>query len=133
MDAAGIAAELDRIINHPRGVIGRMSDLEREKGFEPIPHGASEPVPFSEYEWDDGVISLNERDREIRLVAIRAKALYHGAFKRMLKRITDAGYCPVIVEPIGEVMPSLVRKWEWDCTLVEHNNEVTEEWRPKPR
>ena len=129
MDAQGIAAELELIVNHPRGVIGRMGDLEREKGFVPIPYGSAWPVTFSDAEWEDGVISVDAERNEIRLVAIRARVERRGALRRLLGRIAKAGYQPVIVEPIGPVMPALMRRWGWDCTLVEHSNEVNEEWR----
>jgi len=133
MDATQLAAEIHRIINHPRGVIGRMSDLEYEKGYGIIPYGATgatEPIPFSKEDWHDGVITFDEGRKEIRIVAVYARQQQRGALTRLIEVIRQAGYRPVVIEPIGHIMPAIIRHWGWHCTVVKHDNEAVHEWRP---
>jgi hypothetical protein len=133
MNASQLLSELSRIASHPRGVIGRMSDLEREKGHGIIPWGAlgvTEPIPFPEEEWHDGVITFDAKRKEIRLVAIKARVQQRGALNRLIASIRKAGYTPVVVEPIGHQMPAILHHWGWMKTLVEDGAEVVEEWRP---
>lgn len=124
-----ILAEIELTLNHPRGAVGRMQDLEYEKGFGVIPWGATEPIRFSKDDWHDGVLSFDEGRKEIRIVAIYAKRQRRGAFRALLSAIFSVGYEPVVIEPMGEIMPALLRRWGWSCTLVESDNEVVEEWR----
>lgn len=124
-----VLAEIEAIYSHPRGVIGRMSDLEEAKGFRLIPWGASEPIPFTEFEWHDGVLSIDDSRKEVRIVAVAAQRPGFGAFRRLLSAIDRAGYRPVVVEPIGPQMIAILAQYRWRRTLVEHENEVVEEWR----
>lgn len=126
-----IAAELAKIAAHPRGVIGNMQDMEAAKGFSVIPWGATFPITFGKFSWHDGVLSIDEAKKEIRIVAIYAQEQGRGIFKQLVSDIRSAGYRPVVVEPIGLTMPSIMRRWEWDCSLAEYEDEVMEEWRPK--
>lgn len=130
MTPAQMEAELQAIARHPRGVVGRMKDLEFAKGFLPIEHGAREPIAFPTSEWHDGVLSRDDRKKEVRIVAVFAKDSGKGALTRLISSIRAAGYCPVIVEPIGLEMPAILLHWRWHKTMAEYDNEVVEEWRP---
>lgn len=124
-----IGDEIRIIANHPRGVLGRLSDIEARNGFVTIAWGAEKPVPFLPADWYDGCITVDEPRKEIRIVAIWAQRRREGAFHRLLGGIWAAGYSPVVVQPIGPIMPVLLRRWGWENALVEHAVDVVEEWR----
>ena len=79
-----------------------------------IPYGAAgviEPISFSRDDWHDGVISFDAGRREIRLVAIKARQQQRGAFRRLISVIHAAGYTPVVIQPVGHIMPAILRHW----------------------
>ena len=124
--------EIRLSLSHPRGPLGSMEDIEREEGFVPIPWGTAEPILFSAFDWQDGLITLDKPRREIRIVVIKAQIPGTGAFKRLLLYIRRAGYRPVVVSPIGDVMPALMRRWGWVCTYRnDRYGTPCQEWRPE--
>lgn len=119
-------------ITHQKSVTGLIEDIELNLGATLIPLGANSPINFSTDDWEHGIIS--RLGDEIRLVAIQAKQPGNGAFSRLVKHIQQQGFVPVVVEPIGEVMPAIMKKWEWQHKTATHNTERWrwEEWRPVP-
>jgi len=122
-----IVDELERAFAHPLGPIGRMYEEEAKIGALPLT-GELLAAIMPAAEWERGVIT--RQGDEIRLVAILAKQPGNGAFKRMLAAIKAAGLRPVIVSPVGPVMPTLMRKWRWRRTIVGLDFGRYEEWRP---
>lgn len=68
---------------------------------------------------------LSIRDGELFIIAINA--IRKGSLTRLLEGARGAGLSPVICAPMGPIMPDLVRKWGWVCTVTED----CEEWRPR--
>jgi hypothetical protein len=131
MAAAMMAKQLRAItlaLNHPLGARGMMIDVERERGATPIPLGAVDPIAFPREDWHPGV--LTRRGDEVRIVAIWARHPGTGAFGRLLASIGAAGLRPVVVAPIGDVMPALMTRWKWKRTIVGAGFDGSEEWRP---
>ena len=117
--------EIERTLAHPGGPAGRLRDMEIEAGFHPVKVGAWFPFHLSEDDWKpESVITQNGKD--IRIVLADAICPGYGAFRRLIKAITGAGFVPVVVAPIGMTMPAIMEKWGWECSDGE-----PEEWRPK--
>lgn len=65
---------------------------------------------------------------ELYIVAIESAR--KGALHRLLDAARKAHLTPVIVSPMGQIMPGLVRRWGWTCTVVGEGLDRREEWRP---
>ncbi len=126
--ASLLAAALKRAYEHPLGPRGILIEEERARGSTIIPLGATSPVSFSSEDWLPGV--LTRRGDEVRIVAIWARHPRSGAFRRLLASIDKAGLRPVVVAPIGDVMPQLMRRWKWRHSVAGHGVDAVHEWRP---
>lgn len=114
---------------HPLGVAGIMIDAEIAAGRTPIQPGYSERFSFSSADWHTpAVVSLE--GNEVRLVAILATNPGHGSLRRLVRAIENAGLRPVIVEPVGRVMPAILKRWGWKRRIKGAGEERLEEWRP---
>lgn len=124
-----MAAELIRLLTHPEGAFGRMKDCEAENGYSVIPAGATFPIVFSADDWrKNSLVSLH--GREVRIVAITALTQGNGALRRLINNITAANLTPVVVEPMGETMPAILRKWKWIRSDAGIGWFHEEQWRP---
>lgn len=130
--AAMVDAIADMLIArrcHPLGMAGVMIDQEIAAGRQPIQPGATEPFDFPAADWTfPQVVSLD--GREVRLVAILANAPGNGAFRRLIANIRAAGLAPVVIAPVGVVMPAIMERWGWRQTIIGSGWEVFDEWRP---
>lgn len=119
--AAQIEAELRAIFSHPDGVVGRLRELE-------LQNGATATFPLPKDDWESGLVMI--RGIEARIVLLDARQPGTGAFKRLLASIGAAQLMPVVVAPMGPIMPLILRKWGWQCKQVGTGFESWEEWRP---
>lgn len=119
-----------RMLTHRDGMSGVLVDGEIKKGAAPLLLGCTHPIRLWPDDWyKPPVITL--LGNEIRIVAIWVREPRRGTFKRLLADIERAGLRPVVVEPIGDVMPALMRRWGWECRHVPYADDLVEEWRPK--
>lgn len=122
-----LEAEIEAIIAHPEGTLGRLRDLEVQRGGKVVMPGAYLPFIFPKDDWDDCVVSI--KDREVRLVLINARNPGHGAFTRLVKHITDFNLTPVVVAPFPHMEAILVH-WGWVYSPGDDWLRA-DEWRPK--
>ena len=104
--------QIKRGQQHPAGMLGVMLEDEIAAGNRPVYVGATEPFPVPAGEWNGAVISLTP-DRKCRIVLVDAKRPGRGAFSRLVGAIRAAGYMPAVIEPVGNDMPAIMRKWGW--------------------
>lgn len=128
IDYQRVLDEVQRCLEPPLGARGMMIENEQAAGAVIIPLGAVDPIAFPSEDWEPGCTSL--KGSEIRIVAIQARHPRSGAFRRLLASIAAAGLKPVIVTPVGDVMPKLVRRWKWRRTIAGTGFDSSEEWRP---
>lgn len=128
IDYQRVTDAMRRIVDHPLGARGVMLEDERANGAVVIPLGATNPIAIPATDWEPGVVT--RKGDEIRLVAIWARHPRSGALGRLLASIATAGLRPVIVSPVGDVMPKLVRRWKWQRTIAGSGFDASEEWRP---
>ena len=111
------------------GPIEAMCEDERAAGFTPVKPG---DVPwFSADDWPDDVV-VSVKDREVRIVAIKAKERGKGALRRLIGAISYAGLTPIIVEPMFD-MPAILKRWAWSKRVVGSGFQTEEQWRPDGR
>ncbi|MDE2104135.1 MAG: hypothetical protein KGL39_43255 [Patescibacteria group bacterium] len=127
-DIVRVFAAAQRVAAHPLGARGVMIDDERARGAVLIPLGATDPIALPREDWDVGVVT--RLGDEIRIVAILAKRPGTGAFSRLLASIRAAGLRPVVVAPLGDVMPALMKRWGWTRTIAGAGFDACKEWRP---
>jgi hypothetical protein len=107
-----------------------MLAAEEDAGRKTIwPHHKRRPKWFEASDWRQWPV-LSYDNRELHIVAIHSAR--QGALRRLLDGAAKAGLTPVIVEPIGHIMPALVRKWGWQMTISGEGWDRREEWRPAP-
>ncbi len=64
---------------------------------------------------------------ELHIVAVASAR--RGALTRLLREARQARLTPVIVEPIGPIMPALMERWGWERTVTGEGWDRREEWR----
>jgi len=105
-----------------------LRSMELLKGHRWVRPGSVPWLPSSDWH-DTDVVSLD--GDEVRLVAIAAKRPGTGAFRKLIWAIEAAGLSPVVICPIGRIMPAILKKWGWVETKVGTTFEDREEqWRP---
>jgi len=52
-----------------------------------------------------------------------------GQFSRLIRRIRELDYIPVVPTPLGK-MEAILRRWGWKCTEAYTDFGPCEEWRP---
>ncbi len=126
-----IADILAGAAKHPLGVAGLMIMGEQKAGRRCVQPGDAAPFVFPAEDWCyPAVVSV--ADGEVRLIAILATPPGNGALRRLLANIRDAGLRPVICEPVGTIMPAILKRWRWKRRIVGDGMDRTEEWRPPP-
>lgn len=106
-----------------------MRDMERAAGYRVVVPGNE--AWLSADDWDATVtVSVDDRHKTVRLVAILAKHPGSGAFRRTVKAIMAAGFTPCVIEPTHE-MRATMRRWNWYPRRVGHGFESEEQWRPR--
>lgn len=121
-------AEFEHVMSHPLGAAGRMMDMERARGHRLVFVGDNIPFSLPLSHWHgNAVIALD--GIEVRIVAIWAKHQGQGAFTRLIDNIKAAGLTPVVLTPIGDAMPAILKKWGWVRTDVGEGFKHEEQWR----
>ena len=75
------------------------------------------------------VVSVNDKTKDVRLVAILALDPGRGALSRTVSGITAAGLVPCIVAPTRE-MRATCQRWGWVRTNDGAGWDHEEQWRP---
>lgn len=102
-----------------------MLECEARDGRAPIwPHSA--PAWLRPQDWIGWPV-LSIANGELHIVAVLSAGL--GGLTRLIQGARAAGLSPVIVEPMG-VMPGVLRRWGWQCTVIGDGWDRREEWRP---
>ncbi len=74
---------------------------------------------------------ITRRGGDVRIIAIWSAR--PGAFGRLVRSILKSGLCPVVVEPMGDRMPAILKKWRWVASAVPSGlapDDTAMEWRP---
>lgn len=119
---------LDRagaLLSSREPIYEQMRAAERERGFHVVIPG--EVAWLSADDWhESNVISMD--GAEVRLVAILAKR--PGSFKRLLASLASHGLKPVVVCPVGPIMPAIMRHYCWEKRELGSGWDAEEQWRP---
>jgi hypothetical protein len=127
-----IADTLAGAARHPLGVAGLMIQDEIKAGRAVMQPGSVWPFEFIEADWHFPAV-VSHDGREVRIVAILALHPGNGAFRRLVDNITGAGLAPVVVEPVGVVMPAIMKRWKWRGSTRGVGENTVNEWRPPAR
>lgn len=85
------------------------------------------PEWFDPFDWSPWpVISYGHGEVHIIAVASAKK----GALRRLIDRAAEHGLSPVVVCPLGLIMPAILTKWGWKETVIGEGWDRREEWRP---
>jgi hypothetical protein len=121
--AAIIAYLLD-----PRPFPQYARETELEKGNYVVAPG---DLFLSRDDWEDDVVVSVAGD-EARIVLVRARRPFTGAFHRLLDAIAACNLKPVVVSPLP-LLESMLERWGWEATIVGTSwANCEEQWRPKP-
>jgi len=104
-----------------------MLEAEAAEGRTPI-WPRNKPAWLDAEDWEPWPVLAIEGD-ELHIVAISSTR--RGSLKRLIEGAATAGLSPVIVCPIGPIMPAILERWNWKRTLRGRGAEVREEWRPQ--
>ncbi len=88
----------------------------------------ADPIWVCPSDWDTSpspIITYD--DNECRIVAVVAAHPGSGAFSRLVDAIRKSNRVPVVVEPMGYAMPSILARWGW---LKSVGPDGESEWRP---
>ena len=103
----------------------RMRAAERARGFRVVLPGQEPWLPRRD--WRKSVV-VSVADDEVRLVAVLARR--PGSFTRLLAALRRVPLTPVIVCPIGPIMPAYVRRHGWRMTRAGDGWDAEDQWRP---
>jgi len=106
-----LCIQIGRAALDSEGLLGVMRRDEIEAGYTIVPIGAEKPFPVPAGDWDAAVISI--RGVKVRIVLVAAKKKGDHAFTRLIKSICDADLTPAVIEPVGDIMPKIMKKWGW--------------------
>lgn len=111
------------------GVAGLIAHDERGRGATIIPVGSCAPLAISVVDWHPSSV-FSVLDGELRIVAVLATLPGNGALRRIVIGAEQAGLTPVVVEPVGSIMPAIMRRWKWSRSVKGVGASRVEEWRP---
>lgn len=103
-----------------------MRAMEAQRGFRVIAPGQAPWLPAKDWH-ESCVVSID--GGEVRLVAITARRT--GAFRRLLTCLSAYGLRPVVVAPIGPIMPAILKHLKWKRREVGSGIDAEEQWRPR--
>lgn len=119
---------LDRaaaLLSDRRPIYEQMREQERERGFRVVIPGEERWLSADDWH-ESNVVSLD--GSEVRLVAILAKR--PGSFRRLLGTLASYGLKPVVVCPIGPIMPAIMKHYGWVKRELGSGWDAEEQWRP---
>lgn len=124
-----VSEMIERVMSHTAGrpIWQTMRDDEEDADRDVILPG-SQPW-LSADDWDPTIV-VSRQGREVRLIAILAKSPGHGAFRRTVTGIIDAGLTPVIISPTF-MMQDTMKRWGWTPRHVGSGWDHEEQWRPR--
>lgn len=129
MTTQQIMDAIEAVMRDGRPMQEIMRDAERKSGFRVVVPG--EVLWLSADDWDATVtVSVDDKHKTVRLVAILAKSPGKGAFRRTVRAIMDAGLTPCVVEPTHE-MRATMQRWRWAPRRVGRGFDSEEQWRPR--
>jgi len=103
----------------------QMRQAERERGFRVVIPGETPWLSVDDWH-ESSVVSMD--GSEVRLVAILAKR--PGSFKRLLATLASHGLKPVVICPVGPIMPAIMRHYCWEKRDLGSGWDAEEQWRP---
>lgn len=119
---------LDRaaaLLSDRRPIYEQMRKQERERGFRVVIPGEERWLSADDWH-ESNVVSLD--GGEVRLVAILSRR--PGSFKRLLASLASHGLRPVVVCPIGPIMPAMMQRYGWIKRELGSGWDAEEQWRP---
>lgn len=129
MTTQQIMDAIEALMRDGRPMQDIMRENERKEGYRVVVPG--DEVWLSADDWDATVtVSVDDKRRTVRLVAILAKSPGRGAFRRTVRAIMDAGMTPCVIEPTQE-MRYTMQRWKWAARRVGHGFHSEEQWRPR--
>lgn len=129
MTTQQIVDAIETVMRDGRPMQEIMRDMERKSGYRVVIPG-QEPW-LSLADWDQTVtVSVDDKRKTVRLVAILARNPGNGALRRTVKAIIEAGLTPCVIEPTRE-MRATMQRWNWAVRRVGHGFEGEEQWRPR--
>lgn len=108
------------------GPVEAMREDEVAAGFTPVLPG--EVTWLSATDWPGDVV-ISHNNKQVRIVAIKAKVRGQGSFRRLIEAITAAGMTPIVVEPMF-AMPDILKKWGWARQTIGSGFQTEEQWHP---
>lgn len=103
-----------------------MLDIERRRGLTPIwPNDI--PPWLILGDWRTFPI-LAIDGAELHIIAVWSAR--RGALRRLIKGATGAGLSPVIVAPMGAIMPAILARWRWVRSVRGKGVDRRVEYRP---
>lgn len=124
-----LADHIAGVKSHPLGVAGFMIEDEIAAGRAVMQPGSVWPFDFPAEDWVFPAV-VSHDGREVHIVAILAQEPGKGAFRRLIANIEGAGLSPVVVCPVGQTMPAILKRWRWKRRIVGRGFERVDEWRP---
>lgn len=119
---------LDRaaaLLSDRRPIYEQMRAQERERGFRVVIPGDERWLSADDWH-ESNVVSVD--GDEVRLVAILAKR--PGSFRRLLASLASHGLKPVVVFPVGPIMPAILAHYGWVKREIGSGWDMEEQWRP---
>lgn len=103
-----------------------MRAEERARGYTTVLPGLMSWLPMDD--WHESVV-VSQDGAEVRLVAILAKRT--GSFRRLVAALKEQGLTPVVVCPIGPIMPAILKHYGWTQRTLGSGWDIEEQWRPQ--
>lgn len=112
---------------NPDGHFGVMRDMEKDIGAVVVPVGSTKPFPVPSVDWNQETL-ITVLGVKARIVVASANFPRSGALSRLVHNIKAAGLIPVIVSPVGPIMPAILKHWGWTRAKIGEGETVAEEW-----
>lgn len=127
---AFIDPNADVIVSSRMPIVEAMRTEERDAGHTVVRPGERPWLPAED--WSASCV-VSEAGREVRIVAVIA--LRPGSFRRLVAACEASGLVPVVVCPIGPIMPAMLRRWRWtpDAFGLEWRPPAQGPWMPEAR
>lgn len=129
LSMAEIEKLAERIESNPLGIAGVMMDDELAAGATLVRVGDVVPFAVPADDWEENCV-ISVLGLEARLVALLALRPGTGSLHRLVARINATKLIPVVVQPMGETMLAILRKWGWHRSVRGTGFTSVEEWRP---
>jgi hypothetical protein len=102
-------------------------DDELARGAVIVSVGSKQPFAVPADDWFGNTV-ISVLNGEARIIVVMARR--PGSLTRLVAAIKAAGLTPVIVEPMGQIMPHILKMWGWHRAIIGEGRDRMEEWRP---